>query len=230
MTGFNIRSSHTFMYFTGYKMKISANIRSLSAMTLAVALISGSAILTGCSSTQSTEQNTWQEDGMIVLARPAPKIEQQSVYASKNKSHNVFGFLPSLEAGNKPWLLLSTSEKQLKLMQGKDLKLAVTIDTDAIDTSGLKGGVYQIIHKQRHPVWHASEEYFKARKLNAPAEGDSGRLLKGALGDFALFTDKELPIHSGPIQLPELGGLRLEEEDIARIYYHLEVGAQFIVQ
>lgn len=203
--------------------------RTLTGAVL-ILFLGGGLALSGCTTAGNSKQSNWQEDGMIVLARPAPPVNTESAYSSEHSKGTVFGFLPSLEAGSKPWLLLSTAENKLKLMQGKELKLAVNLDAQAISASQLEGGVYEIIHKQRHPVWHATEEYFAARHIDAPAEGDAERFLKGALGDFALFTDKEMPIHSGPIELPELGGLRLKEDDIARIYYHLEVGSQFIVE
>ena len=86
------------------------------------------------------------------------------------------------------------------------------------------------MHKQRNPLWYAPDSYFKARLLPLPAEGDRSRFRRGALGEFVLFVDKDTPIHSGPFGSEEIGGIRLEEDDISRLYYQLELGATIRVE
>jgi hypothetical protein len=89
----------------------------------------------------------------------------------------------------------------------------------------LKPGIYQLLHKQRNALWYAPDSYFSARDLAIPAQGDRSRYRRGALGDFVLYIDKDTPIHNSPIWDDEIGGVRLDDADMSRLYYALEVGA-----
>jgi hypothetical protein len=96
--------------------------------------------------------------------------------------------------------------------------------------SSLRPGTFSVRHKQRSALWHAPEEYFAARGLEVPAAGTKARFLRGALGEFALFIDKDTPIHSGPIATDEIGGIRAEEDLLSQLYYSLEVGSPIEVR
>lgn len=94
----------------------------------------------------------------------------------------------------------------------------------------LKAGTYTLMHKQRAPLWYAGDSYFTNREIPVPASGDSNRYLRGALGDFALFIDRDISIHSSEIWTSEVGGLRVPEEEIRKIYYSLNVGSQIEIR
>ena len=54
---------------------------------------------------------------------------------------------------------------------------------------------------------------------------DRERFRRGALGEYVLYIDPEIPLHSGPIWTSDLGGVRLDDKDLSRIYYQLRLGA-----
>jgi len=89
----------------------------------------------------------------------------------------------------------------------------------------LKEGIFSVLHKQRSPLWYAPDAYFTARKESVPPEGDKERYRRGALGEFAMFLDKDTPLHCGPLSLPEIGGARLDDLQFSRVYYSLPIGA-----
>lgn len=197
---------------TKLSQKLSRGLPLLAAFAAA-------ALLCACSSNTSKDISPVLENGSIVFSRPAPLREEVKADTP------LFGFLPSIEEKD-TWLSVKRSQKKIELMQGN--KASLTITSDALDK--LPSGVFEVIHKQRHPVWYANDDYFAHRKLDTPPEGDANRLLRGVLGEFALFLDQDLPIHSGPAKLPELGGLQLAEDDIARIYYLLEIGSTVVIE
>lgn len=94
----------------------------------------------------------------------------------------------------------------------------------------LSPGNYNLLHKQRNALWYAPAGYFQKRNQQVPPDGDRSRFRRGALGAFALFLNKETPIHSGPVWSDEIGGIRLSENDISRLYYAVELGAPIEVQ
>jgi hypothetical protein len=91
-------------------------------------------------------------------------------------------------------------------------------------------GRYELLHKQRNPLWYAPDAYFAKRGLMVPPAGDRARFRRGALGDFVLFLNKDTPIHSGPIWSEDLGGARLDENDLSRVYYKVEAGTPIQVE
>ncbi|NQV20936.1 MAG: ribulose-phosphate 3-epimerase, partial [Rhodospirillales bacterium] len=46
----------------------------------------------------------------------------------------------------------------------------------------LNPGTYALQHKQKRPLWYASDEYFAKRQLPIPPPGDRQRYRRGALG------------------------------------------------
>lgn len=177
-------------------------------------------VISACSSQYSpSPARRVLADGVVMLARPVPPVSEVP--------EAVIGLLPTplvIRQGN--WLSINRSDARISLMQNG-------VATDSATAEGIKGlkkGSYTIVHKQRKPLWHAPADYFKRRKLPVPAEGDRGRFLRGALGDFVLFIDESTPIYSGPVWTPDLGGVRVDESTLSKIYYLLPVGAAVEVQ
>jgi len=159
-------------------------------------------------------------DGVIVLSRPAPMVSNVSGEIS------ALGFLPVQAAPSGVWLAINSAGTTLSLMDGD--KVLSSVSGEGIQK--IKPGEYKLMHKQRSALWYAPDSYFSARNLPVPPQGDRLRFRRGALGDFVLFINKETPIHSGPIWLDEIGGIRMNENDISRIYYRLPVGATIEVK
>ncbi len=195
---------------------ISFSIRSILT-PLAVLSIAA------CSSSKNTpisssDNTQWQTSGSITIARPLPEVT--TVMPSR-----MLGFLPS-QSPKGTWLSIDRENHKVSLMDGADEVTSCT----AKGLESLDPGRFELAHKQRNPLWYAPESYFTNRNLPVPSEGDSGRYLRGALGDFALFLDADTPLHSAPFLSDEISGVRLEEQSLAKMYYSLGVGDIVLVK
>lgn len=177
----------------------------------------------GCAHTSDDHSSrlAWVRDGSIVISRNLPT-------ASVNPpSGALLGFLPTPGTQRGRWLSLNTSEQTIKLLEG-DKELASAKWEGGSDV--LRSGIYKLVHKQRNPLWSAPDQYFTRRSLPVPANGARDRLRRGALGDFVLYIDKETPIHSGPVWMEEIGGIKVAESDLSKFYYQIDVGSLIEVQ
>ena len=163
---------------------------------------------TETSSPQTSKK--WNQDGMIAMSRPLPSINSTS-------SLTGLGFIPSAKGS---WLAIDRGTGEVQLMEEKKSISSAF----GVGANRLQPGTYEIQHKQRNAPWYAPDAYYKARGLPVPPEGDKTRYMRGALGEFVLYIDKSTPIHSGPIWNPEIGGVKVDEITLAKIYYSLEVG------
>jgi hypothetical protein len=94
----------------------------------------------------------------------------------------------------------------------------------------MKPGSYAVALKQNDPLWYAPPTYFLRRGIQVPADGTKARFMRGALGSKAIFLDREIPIHSGPVWTEEIGGLRVSADDMARIFDAVTVGGRVDVR
>lgn len=177
--------------------------------------------LGACSSTQVVpETNSWLLDGMIAISRPVPG-------ASSIENAVMMGFMPLTQAAHAgTWLLIDRGNQLVTIMDGdKEIGMA-----SGEGVASLKSGTYQVMHKQRNALWYAPDSYFTSRNLKVPPQGDRSRYLRGALGDFVVFINKDTPIFSGPFWTQDIGGVRLNEDDMSRLYYKVDVGAPIEVK
>ena len=79
-------------------------------------------------------------------------------------------------------------------------------------------------------MWKAPRTYFLRRGLQIPAEGSDANLVKGALGKQALFMSDNIAIHNSAIWSDEVGGVRLNNNDMARLFEAVETGATIEVR
>jgi hypothetical protein len=150
---------------------------------------------------------SWQQNGLIVLSRPAPAITQRDDITS-------LGFVPleSLERGT--WLKINRLGQSVAVMQGiKELT-----QLPAAGFSSLEPGTYEVKLKQENPLWYAPDSYFKSRNQLVPTAGDRSRYRRGALGDRAIFLSASLALHNAVFGSPEVGGLQLSPSDMEILY------------
>lgn len=166
-------------------------------------------LVCGCS---KPDVISFRSDGYVSINRIAPQIATPET---------LLGFLPALENNSGDWLQIDTKSKKLILFEGTKKLQEAAIEGDI----SLKPGRYEIKHKQRSPLWYAGDDYFEARGLSVPEVGHRERYRRGALGDFALFIDSDTPIHSSPEYNKEVGGIRIDDEQMRKIYYSLDVGS-----
>lgn len=79
-------------------------------------------------------------------------------------------------------------------------------------------GVFRVSLKQKHPVWYAPDQYFQARNLETPHEFSPERYRKGALGEYAIFLDSGVTLHTSPVFLAEERGIAFRAKDLQNIY------------
>ena len=185
-------------------------------ITIAVLSLAISACSTASSKQPQAAAETWLRDGMIVLARPAPAV------APFSPSERMLAFMPLPLALTGPWLSVDTREGLIKLMSG-DHALS-TFRGEGLEK--LPTGSFQVLHKQKDPLWYAPDSYFQSRSLAIPPQGDKSSYRKGALGDSVIYIARDIPIHDGPLWSPEVGGIRVPENDFLGIYERLEIGSQ----
>jgi len=159
------------------------------------------------------ESGSWLKQGSIVIAGPLPA-------ASSPSARTLLGFLPADLGAHGVWLSINTGQGLARLMRGDTEIQAVKIQA----ASDIKPGTYELLHKQKDALWRASDEYFTNRGLPVPPPGNQNRYLRGALGEFVLYLDRDTPLHNAPAWSKEVGGIQLSDDDIARLYYRLEVG------
>lgn len=165
---------------------------------------------------------SWSEEGVIAHARPVPAM----IVA---KTGDIPGFLPTLQAikdNHFSWLSINRDQGSIEVLNGEK----VVDKISATGISELSPGTYQIVHKQRRPLWYAPDEYYIQRELKVPPQGDQSRYLRGALGDFVIFLDRNTPIHNSPVWCEDVGGIQMQESDISKLYYSLEVGSTVLVE
>jgi len=177
------------------------------------------ALLSGCSllpSMNDGQDHRWLRDGSLAISRPLPPINTTSRDRSRmNPSASMQSVRPSAT-------LLRVSRAAGKLsIEGPDTP---PMSFYAQVSSSMRPGRYTVNLKQANPLWYAPDSYFRQRSLRLPPEGSKERFKRGALGSQALFLDEQTPIHSGPIGLVEIGGLRISPTDMATIFQSVQVG------
>jgi len=164
---------------------------------------------------QSSQATAQQNGGFVTLVRLAKDIR------SLDSSSSLLGFLPLRSQKAQKQLIIDTTSGKLIVKQNDQVLEEVELDLK----EKLDKGSYKIVHKQRAPLWYAPDSYFANRHLSVPAEGDSARFRRGALGDFAMFLDNDTPLYSSPVETNEVMGINLGEDLMKKIYYTLEIGS-----
>ena len=190
-------------------------------------LISGGLFLAmGCASSHEAEK-PWMTSGSITIARPVPQAQDLSAallgFMPRKGEHVISQNAPNDSGALKAsyWLSVDRASKAIALMQGE--RQVEHFIGEGVQS--LSEGRYELAHKQRSALWYAPDSYFLARGETPPKPGDKARFRRGALGEFSLFVTKDIPVHSGPVWTDEIGGVRLTETEIAKLYYSLEPGA-----
>ena len=160
------------------------------------------------------DEKSWLPSGQITISKQAPQVTAPN-------SLSMLGFLPVLGTHTGIWLSIESKNNNVKLMDGSRVIASGT--AESIDD--IPPGTYQVLHMQKDALWYAPDRYFQRRSLSIPSQGARDRFRRGALGEYAIFINKDIPIHSGPVSLDEITGIRLKTQDISKIYYQLQVGS-----
>ena len=186
--------------------------------------------------TQLSTHETFSPSGTLILSSRVPDEgvsaaeDTVEIGSAPSGMAPIIGYIPPalgfVPADNETWLQIKKSSKTLIVYKGsakvKELKGEGTV---AIAT-----GEYALQHKQKRPLWYASDDYFRKRKLNVPPKNDKLRYRRGALGLYAIYPTPTFPIHSGPVWSEDVGGLKVSKADLSAIYYMLPVGSTVKVE
>lgn len=178
--------------------------------------------------------------GSVLLAKklpPVTNIEQIPLY----------GFLPlpplansntdSRDSGmDQNWLEIHTSAGRVTAKNSLETLFQMRLQLEDVFQESYFEKKTEVVMVSDNPVWIASEEYFLARGLPVPPEGDSRRFLKGILGSHAIYLSNEQVIHSGPSQAVLLDpttrvhGYRISPEEMRVLLRHVESGMPVIIR
>jgi len=178
--------------------------------------------------------------GSVLLAKklpPVTNIEQIPLYG--------FLPLPPLSTSNtesrdgemeQSWLEIHTSAGRVSAKNSLEILFQMRLQLDDVFQESYFEKKTEVVMISDNPVWIASEEYFLARGLPVPPEGDSRRFLKGILGSHAIYLSNEQVIHSGPSQTELLDpttrvhGYRISPEEMDILLRHVESGMPVIIR
>lgn len=188
-------------------------------------------LLTGCAtaSFNPATAQSWLQDGTLALMRPVPKKNLYAQNIPQNQQAEPMARMRPPEEEQPmapPHLLVHSASHSITLA----LPGSAPVTIKAQGTYAMKPGNYKVALKQSDPLWYAPPTYFLRRGIQVPADGSKARFMRGALGSKAIFLDREIPIHAGPVWTEEIGGLRVSEEDMARIFDAVAIGGRVEVR
>ena len=185
-------------------------------------------LVTGCatSSFNPPQTQTWLPDGSLSISRPIPKpnlfsepMAQPKLFSDPRARMRA----PTMpEAPASPRLVIDTTTHTMAL----ELPGESPVVIKAHGAYAMKRGAYAITLKQTDPLWYAPPTYFLRRGIKVPPEGSRTRFMKGALGHQALVLDKQIAIHTGPVWTDEIGGIKVSNEDMARLFETVTIGTK----
>ncbi len=101
-------------------------------------------------------------------------------------------------------------------------------------------GMFQVLRKEKDPVWIVPDWWFVQRNMTPPARNHPSRYMSGTLGTSALFLGDGIAIHG--TDRPELlmnndpearrvshGCIRLTDEAARQLYHLVEVGTPVLI-
>lgn len=182
-------------------------------------------LLSGCFSFGSPSNNPnaqWLPSGSLALSRPVPAPNLFN--ASSTLTPPLAGQVMSDTTAAS--LVISRKDKTVTALKPGQTPLVIKTE----GTELLKPGSYAVTAKEQNPLWYAPESYFINRSLTVPAEGSRERFKRAALGSKTLYLNDQTPIHSGPIWMKEIGGVRLNQQQMSQIFSSIEIGTRVEVR
>jgi hypothetical protein len=188
----------------------------------ALAITCALATMASTTSFNPASAENWLPDGSVAIIRPVPKQNLFSEPMARMRSP----IKPEVDTITEPRLTVERTNHSVTLQVPGQPPLTMR----ANGAYALKPGSFTIALKQNDPLWYAPPTYFLRRGMKVPPEGSKARFMRGALGHKALFIDKQIAIHSGPVWTEEIGGLRVSEEDMAKLFDVLPIGTKVDVR
>ncbi len=196
--------------------------------TYAALLIASSLNACGVTSDRSSGK-AWLQNGSLGLSRPVPAVSQSSTSTPDTSSPRA-SLRPTLsetvESANTNTLIISRNDKTLTAISPGSAPLVIKSEGAQL----LPEGSFSVTQKEQNSLWYAPRDYFLRRSLAVPAEGSRERFKRAALGSKTIFLNDSTPIHSGPVWMEEIGGIRLNTDQMEQIFSMVTVGTRVEVR
>lgn len=178
--------------------------------------------LTGCGWVRDLRPSNdrWLRDGSLAISRPVPAPGLRSDGPGLASLKPEF----TAEQPTNPSTTLIISRRDRTLTAFRPDAAPLVIKTEG--AQHLPTGSFSVMNKEQNPLWYAPREYFTNRSLPVPSEGSRARFRRAALGQRTLYLSNQTPIHSGPVWLREIGGLRVNDSEMVDIYSMVSVGTR----
>jgi hypothetical protein len=201
---------------------------SLIVVTLCLVCVTGCAVRTADTAARGTAGG-WLQSGSLALSRPLPGLPSPSSSAKAGAAalqspENALASAltdSSTEGGATSITIL---KREGTLTASRPGSTPLVLKTDG--TQYLREGSFSVTQKEEGPLWYAPKEYFTSRALPIPPEGSRQRFKRAALGSRAIYLNDQTPIHSGPVWLKEIGGVRVNSSAMNELYSMIQVGTR----
>ena len=184
--------------------------------------------LSGCSAFMglNSSHSQWLNDGSLGLSRPVPSVAKTSA-SSIDHAPAALTASSATSFNDEPTaLIVSRSDRTLIAVRPGDKPLVVKTEGAQL----LPRGTFSVTNKEENPLWYAPKEYFVNRALPVPSEGSRERFKRAALGGRTIYLNDQTPIHSGPVWLKEIGGLRVTDAQMDQLFSMVSIGTRVEVR
>jgi lipoprotein-anchoring transpeptidase ErfK/SrfK len=194
-------------------------VRGAAHLTI-VGLVATSTV--GCTSIKNPTNagSQWLASGSLALSRPVP-TQGIAIKPSAASPDSSMGAEPEVAR-----IVVSRNDRTITALRPGTQPIVVKAE----GAQHLPAGSFSVTIKEENPLWYAPTTYFSKRSLQIPEEGSRARFMRAALGNRALYLSNQAPIHSGPVWLDEIGGIRVKQPDMEQIYSMVAVGTRVEVR
>jgi hypothetical protein len=184
--------------------------------------------LSGCSGFMglNSSNSQWLNDGSLGLSRPVPPVSKLSATTNSPDSTGLTASPSAASTEDSIALIVSRSDRTLTAIRPGAKPLVVKTEGAQL----LPRGSFSVTMKEENPLWYAPKEYFVNRAMPVPSEGSRERFKRAALGDRTIYLNDQTPIHSGPVWLKEIGGLRVPNTQMDQLFSMVSVGTRVEVR
>ncbi len=170
------------------------------------------------------------------------------VYASRSLEREMVVARPLVDHDG-PYVVVHVAENRVFLMEGSEVVWSAPAGTGhgfQLEGQGREGtfttpiGMFQVLRKEKDPVWQAPDWYYVQRGIPIPAHDHPSRFIRGTLGTSALFLGDGIAIHG--TDRPDLllnpdpearrvshGCIRLTNEAARQLYHRVQVGTPVLI-
>jgi YihY family inner membrane protein len=170
------------------------------------------------------------------------------VYASRSLEREMVVDRPLVDHDG-AYVVVHIAENRVFLMEGSEVVWSAPAGTGhgfQLEGQGREWtfttpiGMFQVLRKEKDPIWQAPDWYYVQRNIPIPAHDHPSRFIRGTLGTSALFLGDGIAIHG--TDRPDLllnpdpearrvshGCIRLTNEAARQLYHRVQVGTPVLI-